>query len=228
MNVMYFSFVDLLVVGVVVVSAIFATYRGFVSETLSIVAWAAAAFAAIYFGPFVAPLFRGLVSSATFATILGYGAVFLVVLIPLSFVSYRFAEGVKNSPVGTLDRALGFAFGVVRGLVIIGIGYLIFSAVVPIPSQPAWVADARLLPVIQGSSEALLSLVPDRGPGRDSPVAAETAQVPPAMSPAILPKPRPAAKTAAQKSGHKAYGAADRRALDRLFEATGNGTSGKP
>ncbi len=40
-----FTFVDLITVIVIVVSAIYAIYRGFIAETLSIVAWAAAAFA---------------------------------------------------------------------------------------------------------------------------------------------------------------------------------------
>jgi len=39
-----------------------------------------------------------------------------------------------------LDRALGAAFGVVRGLAVIGIAYLIFSAIIPIPSQPGWMS----------------------------------------------------------------------------------------
>ncbi len=226
MNVMYFSFVDLLIVAVVVVSAIFATYRGFVSETLAIVAWAAAAFATIYFGPYLVPLFRGLVSSSTVAYVLGYGAVFLAVLIPLSFVSYRFAEGVKHSPVGALDRALGFAFGVVRGLVVVGIAYLIFSAVVPIPSQPGWVADARLLPVVQGTSEVLLSLVPNQDTSFAGEMRQKDATAPPPV--AYTPKPKPVAAKSAKKRDHKTYGAGERRALDRLFEATGSGTNGKP
>ena len=45
-----------------------------------------------------------------------------MVFIPLSFMSHRFSESVKNSPIGPLDRALGIAFGVVRGLVIVGAG----------------------------------------------------------------------------------------------------------
>ena len=120
-----------------VVSTIFAIYRGFVAETLSIFAWAAAAFATLYFGPAVVPLARGIFAPPGSALLVGYAAVFLVVLIPLSFMSYRFSEGVKNSPVSALDRALGVAFGVVRGLAIVGIAYLVFSMFVPIRNQPA-------------------------------------------------------------------------------------------
>src|SRR5215469_18943459 len=104
-----FTFVDLVTVIVIVVSAIYAIYRGFVSESLSIVAWAAAAFASLYFGPWVVPLLKGMIASTLFAYIAGYALVFVAVLIPISFASARFSEGVKNSPMGPLDQSLGFA-----------------------------------------------------------------------------------------------------------------------
>src|SRR5215471_2839744 len=162
MNSLGITIVDPIVVAVVILSATYATYRGFVSESLSIFAWAAAAFATLFFGPRFAPYTRDLVSSPILGVLIGYAVTFLVVLIPLSFVSYRFAETVKNSPVSTLDRALGFAFGVVRGLAIVGLAYIAFTTMISVRNQPVWVANARLLPVIQGSSEVLLSLVPDQ------------------------------------------------------------------
>ena len=53
-----FQFVDVVVVLVIIASTVYATYRGFVSETLSIFAWVAAAFATLYFGPWLAHLGR--------------------------------------------------------------------------------------------------------------------------------------------------------------------------
>ena len=215
---MSFTFIDLMVVGIVVVSTIFAVYRGFVAETLSIFAWAAAAFATLYFGPAVAPLTRGLFGAAWIGMLVAYAFVFLVVLIPLSFVSFRMSEGVKKSPVGALDRALGFFFGVLRGLAIVGIAYLVFSMMVAIRDQPYWIQDARLLPLIQGSSEVLLTLVPDQ---KTTVARSEK----PARS-APVPKAKPGGDTAEKdkkKHAGKTYGAGDRRALDRLIEATGDG-----
>jgi membrane protein required for colicin V production len=51
-----FSLVDVLVVLTLIVSTALAIWRGFVRETLSIFAWAAAAFATLYFGPAAASL----------------------------------------------------------------------------------------------------------------------------------------------------------------------------
>ena len=223
-----FQFIDVVVVAIIIVSTVYATYRGLVSETLSIFAWIAAAFATLYFGPWLAHVTRDMVSPSWLGEAVGYGAVFLVVLIPLSFMSYRFSEGVKKSQVSALDRALGGAFGVVRGLAIIGIAYLIFSAIVPIPSQPGWIAGARLLPLIQGSAEVVASLVPDQHLDRDEAVREKPHETPVIHRKAAKPAPAAAAKPAARKHSKKTYGAKDRHALDRLIETTGNGGSGKP
>jgi membrane protein required for colicin V production len=208
MSALHFSYIDLAVALIVLISMIYAIWRGFVAETLSVFAWAAAAFAALYFAPLIAPHAQKLISPAWIGTAASYVIVFLVVLIPLSFISYRFAENVHNSPVGALDRSLGGIFGVVRGLAIVGIAYIVFSAFVPVPKQPAWVSEAGTLPVIQSSAQVILSLVPDQGVkiGRNEII--------------------PALHETAEKSRHshpKTYGAHERRALDKLIEQTGSG-----
>ena len=155
------SFLDCLIVLVILVSAGYAIWRGFLWETLTIFAWVAAAFGCLYFGPYIIPLTRSLVSEAWLASLLAYASVFLEVFIPLAFMSHRFSESVKHSPIGPLDRAAGAAFGVVRGLVVVGLAYLAFTYFVPIRQQPDWVTKAELLPMVQSTSETLLSVVPD-------------------------------------------------------------------
>ncbi|HEX3673920.1 MAG TPA: CvpA family protein [Rhizomicrobium sp.] len=222
---LHFDFVDVLVVLVVLVSAGYATWRGFVRETLSIFAWVAAAFATLYFGPAAAGLLKERVSPELLGIALGYAGVFLLVLIPLSFVSFRFAEGVHRSPVGAVDRALGFAFGVVRGLAVIGLGYIIFTSAVETSKQPEWLTRAHTLPLIQSSAQVLLALVPDRD-GKDSPFHTPPASAGGTAAPGMVPQPRPNPRAASQKTakhGHKAYGARDRRALDNLIQQTNDG-----
>ncbi len=228
-----FTFVDMLVVGTILVSAGYAAWRGFVSETLSIVAWAAAAFATLWFGSAVIPLVKSVVSEPMLAAIVAYAVVFLLVLIPLQFLTYRFSQQVKSSTVGPLDRALGAAFGVLRGLAIIGFAYLILDSFLDFNHQPAMVRNAGTLPLMQSSTEVILSLVPHRGtkdmgkPLPESAVTTTPQSVPKRTEQAeITPKPKPAPppQKATQKPA-KTYGARDRRALDSLLETTGGNTT---
>lgn len=162
MHVMNISWADIAVVVVLAVSTILAVARGLVRETLSILAWAAAAFATLYFGPAFAKFLAARISTPLLGPVLAFAGIFLVVLIPLSFLSFRLSERVRKSPVGTLDRSLGAAFGIVRGLALVGIAYLAISLVIPVRAQPVWLTQARLLPVIQRSSDVILSLIPTR------------------------------------------------------------------
>lgn len=233
-----FTAVDILAIVVVVLSTIYAIYRGFVSETLSIVAWLAGVFAALYFGPWAAPLFRGLISSAWLALLAGYVVIFLIVLIPVSFATHRVSANVQESALGPIDRALGFAFGVARGFAVVGIAYLLFTWLVPIHDQPDMVRKARLLPLIQSSAQVLIALAPhhhDHSIGRENISAPGKENVPaPAKEARVTPvtatnsAKADAAPPAAHKHRAKTYGAKDRRALDKLIEATGSGGSAKP
>jgi membrane protein required for colicin V production len=211
-------------VAIVGVSMVIAIWRGFIWETLSIISWAAAALAAIYFGSAATHYLAHWISTTWIAYVAGYGLVFLVVLIPLSFASYRLSAGVKDSPIGFLDRFLGGVFGIVRGLALIGGLYLLFSVLVPPEQQPKSLHDARLLPVIRSSAQVLASLAPvgwhieeKLEPHRDVSSPLQSAVN---------------ASGASGKSRHrladKPYGISERRALDRLIEATGSSGTVKP
>lgn len=156
------SFIDCLIVLIVVVSAGYATWRGFIWETLTIFAWAAAAFSCLYFGPYLVPMTKSLVNTDWLAGLLAYSAVFLAVFIPFAFMSHRFSQSVKTSPIGPLDRAAGLAFGVIRGLVIVGLAYMAFTYFVPIREHPRWITEAKLLPIVQDTADVLLTVVPNR------------------------------------------------------------------
>lgn len=224
----HFHWIDLVVVAVVLASAVFAVYRGFVAESLSIFAWAAAAFATLYFAPSAAPLLSGAMSPVM-AQIVSYVVVFLVVLIPLSFLSARFAENVRSSAVGPLDRSLGAIFGVVRGLILITLAYILFSLIVPPQKQPEWIAKAGTLPLIEDTSDAILSLIPNR---HAHPAAADFENVGRRHKSHVqvreLPEPRakPANEEAAKRHGEpikKSYGEKDRQGLDSLIQSTSGG-----
>jgi membrane protein required for colicin V production len=237
------TFLDCLIVLIIVVSAGYAAWRGFLWETLTIFAWAAAAFACLYFGPYIIPLTRSLVQQDWLAGLLAYAAVFLAVFIPLAFMTARFSATVKHSPIGPLDRAAGVAFGIVRGLVIVGLAYLAFTYFVPIRNQPRWVTEARLLSVVQSAADIMLTVVPDYP--RDYTYVPkheeEVRQAPPSavshdsMADLIrkneaansVPKATPPASNApvqhkAATKVTKSYGAGDRQALDKLVETGGN------
>ena len=241
------NFIDCLIVLIIVVSAGYAAWRGFIWETLTIFSWVTASICCLYFGPYIIPLTTSLVGEGWLASLLGYASVFLAIFIPFAFISHRFSETVKNSPIGPLDRAAGVAFGVVRGLAILGLAYMAFTYFVPIRNHPAWLTEARFLPIVQSTADIMLTAVPNQpsdytylpqhNPIRQAPPQmdrnARNQPAPPAghdpMAELIrkneqgVPKStrEPVQQNSAAKSA-KSYGASDRQALEKLVETGGN------
>jgi membrane protein required for colicin V production len=236
------TYFDYLIVLIIVVSAGYAAWRGFLWETLTIIAWVAAGLACLYFGPAVIPLIRGTVHQAWLASVLAYAGVFLVVFIPLAFISRRFSDSVKRSPIGLLDRVAGLGFGVVRGLVILGLAYLAFVHFVPARKQPSWVTEARLLPLVQSTAAILRSVISDHPHNPFASRSAMVEQAPPQIDrnarnqppgltgghdpmAELMRKNEAGAMQVQQKSAvilTKTYGAGDRQALDKLVQTGGN------
>src|SRR5215471_3063477 len=197
------TIIDISVVAVVLLSAIFAMWRGLIQETFTIFEWVAAAFVGLRFASTFQPLVAGIISPSWLAWIAAFVGIFLIVFIPLSIFSHRLSEMVKRSEIGPVDRALGLVFGLGRGLVIIGLGYIAFAALVPASDRPEQLTKARLFPLIQNTSEVLLDLVPG--------TKLDLARTDDAND----------SQKGTQKgrdSAGKTYGASERSALDRLIE----------
>ena len=73
----------------------------------------------------------------------------------------RSLADIARSEIGPVDRSMGFVFGMARGLVIIGLAYIAFAALVPQPDRPAALTQARLFPMIQNTSKVLLDILPE-------------------------------------------------------------------
>ena len=99
---------------------------------------------------------------------------------------------MQGSAVGPLDRSLGAAFGVLRGLAIVAMFYIAYSLVVPVHAQTGWIAQARSLPLIQKSANVLLSLIPS---DQAQFVQARTEKGA-APAPGVTPEPVPKTTTA--------------------------------
>jgi membrane protein required for colicin V production len=107
------------------------------------------------------PYAKQYISNDLIATGVAVAALFLGTLLVVSLFTVKVSDLVLDSRVGALDRSLGFLFGLGRGLVIMVVAFLFFVWLVPAKSLPEWVKNARSRPVLQGTGDWLLSLLPD-------------------------------------------------------------------
>jgi membrane protein required for colicin V production len=152
------SWLDIILVAIMLVSGLLAMVRGFTREVLSIFSWAVAAVAALYLTPKYWQLVQPYFPSETAAQVVFGAGVFVIVLIVVSLVTLRISDRVLDSRVGAFDRTLGFIFGLARGFLLVAIVFVIFSALVKV--QPEWVTNARSYPLLEETQTAIESLIP--------------------------------------------------------------------
>lgn len=211
------TIIDLVIAATILVSAIYGAVRGLMRETLSIFSWAAAAYSALRFYPDFSPMLQESITPEWLADLTTFAGIFVIVLVPLSYMSVRISDTVHRTEIGPVDRSLGFVFGVGRGLVAVGLAYIVFSILVPPQVQPNWLIQARLFPMVQNTSDVLLSLVP---PPDEIPTDEIFTRAPPRDEAPPAPPPQTAQNPPPDDEG-QTYGADERAALDRLIETTG-------
>ena len=146
-------------VGVLVlISAILATARGLTREVLSLATWAGSAAIAIYMWQYHPEIARGYIAEPLVADIATVVVSFIVALIVLHLLTMRIADFVVDSRVGPIDRTLGFAFGVLRGI-LIAIVITIFGTLLP-NNLPPWAANSQSLPHLQAMGDTLIAMLP--------------------------------------------------------------------
>ena len=152
---------DLVIVGIVLISGLFAFFRGFIHETLSMMGWVGAGVCALYGYPIARPFVRDLIPSELIADLATGVGLFLISFLVFSFISGRIGRAVQNSGLDSFDSTLGFVFGLLRGALIVCIGFLALSWLLPATSQPDWVRNARTRPVLEEGAFLIMRAMPD-------------------------------------------------------------------
>src|SRR5262245_62710922 len=125
------TLLDIILIGVMLISALLAMIRGFMREVLSIAAWVIAALVTLYLYNKLLPFAKSYFNNDIIAAAAVVGGTFLATLLIVSIITVRFSDMVLDSRVGALDRTLGFLFGLARGLVIFAFVSLFVSCVFP-------------------------------------------------------------------------------------------------
>ena len=155
------TLLDFIVVAVLLLSAILALIRGFTREMFSLLGWVGAAAAAWFLLPYTEPYARQIVDDVLAARIIASVAVFIVVLFAITFLGSPVSGRIRESQFSSMDRLLGGLFGVVRGAVLIVLGYLVLVSFYPKDSQIPWMRDAISKPYLERGLRVAEGLLPE-------------------------------------------------------------------
>jgi membrane protein required for colicin V production len=160
---MPFQLLDVALIAIMLISALFAAARGFTREVFSLLSWIVAALATYkaVTTPELVAIARDYVADDNLARAVTGGVVFLVVLLVMSYITVRIGDLVEDSVIGTLDRTLGLFYGLVRGLLLVVIAYMFYVWLVPPGQHEPWVSKARTLPLIRATAEVVNGFLPE-------------------------------------------------------------------
>jgi membrane protein required for colicin V production len=163
------GWVDLTLLAVVALSALVGAMRGLTFEVLSLAGWVIAWFAGLWLGPVLAPHIPIGDMGSALNDVVAFACAFGVVLVVWGMAARALSALVGRTLLRPLDRLLGAAFGVVRGLVVL-LALATVLAYTPLAMSAAWrdALCAQWLNAILREFMPLVSPPPEELPGTRS------------------------------------------------------------
>lgn len=140
------SVLDLALLGIIGVSALFGLMRGFVGVLVSIAAWLLAGWVAFHFGGETARWMSSDGPPGATELLGGYALSFIVVMVFVGIIGWVMRRLIKSVGLSGLDRALGLVLGLVRGAVIAAVLVLLVGFT-KLPREPEW-QQSPVVPVL--------------------------------------------------------------------------------
>ena len=152
---------DVLILLVFLGSTLIGLLRGFVREAVSLAFWIVAIWAAWKFGPTVEPHLGGLLADPKIAPWVGRFVILMLVLLIGWVIGMLLSYFTRSMGLGPLDRAIGLLFGILRGMVLVGV--MIIGGELLHLNQENWWGRSKLVPYGETVGDWLRAMVGERG-----------------------------------------------------------------
>ena len=140
------NFADWFIIVVLVASGLISFSRGFTKEFLSLILWVAAFIAAISLEYLATPKIDEYIGNPEISKILSYVVVFIVFIFIGGILIKFISKIIKWSGASGFDRFLGVLFGLIRGLIVLFIIFLLLPSSLKTTDL---INNSKITPLIQ-------------------------------------------------------------------------------
>ena len=137
---------DWFILIVLIASGIIAFARGFTKEFLSLFLWIAAFIAAISLEYLATPKINEFIGNAEISKIISYIVVFIIFIFIGGIVIKFISKLIKWSGASGFDRFLGVLFGLIRGLIVLFVIFLLLPSGLKTTDL---INNSKITPIIQ-------------------------------------------------------------------------------
>lgn len=134
------NWIDWALLAVLLLSVLLGIWRGLVYEVLSVAGWVIAFFAAQAYAGTVAEWLPMAQFAPALRSAAGFALVFIATAFACGIVAWLIKRMVASVGLRPVDRVLGGAFGVARGLLIL-LGLTVVVSMTPLHAEAAWKAS---------------------------------------------------------------------------------------
>ena len=152
---------DLFILAILLGSTLIGVLRGFIREAVSVAFWILAIWAAWKMGPVIEPHLGGLLADPTIAPWVGRLVVLILVLLLGWVVGMLLSYFTRAMGLGPLDRVIGLFFGILRGLVLMGL--VVIGGELLHMNQEEWWARSKMIPYGETVGDWLRAMVGEKG-----------------------------------------------------------------
>ncbi|HEY2684993.1 MAG TPA: CvpA family protein [Steroidobacteraceae bacterium] len=152
---------DVFILLVLLGSTLIGALRGFIREAVSLVFWIISIWAAWKFGPVIEPHLGGVLANPSIAPWVGRLVILVLVVLTGWLVGMFLSYFTRAMGLGVLDRVIGLLFGIMRGMVLVGL--LVIGGELLRLNQEDWWAHSRLMPFAETVGDWLRSMVGEKG-----------------------------------------------------------------
>ncbi|MEP6883339.1 MAG: CvpA family protein [Gammaproteobacteria bacterium] len=152
---------DAFIVLVLLGSTIIGLLRGFVREAVSVVFWVLAIWTAWKFGPVIEPHLGGLLADPKVAPWVGRLVILLLVLLVGWVVGMLLSYFTRSLGLGVMDRVMGLLFGVLRGVVLVGL--IVIGGELLHLNHEEWWSRSKLIHYGEAAGDWLRAMVGEKG-----------------------------------------------------------------
>lgn len=150
---------DWVMVLVLLLSLLIGAWRGLVFEVLSLAGWVLAFLCARWWGASAGSLLPMKASNDAMATAIGFVMVFIAAAFVAGLVSSLCRRLVTSVGLRPVDRTLGAAFGLIRGLlVLLALAWVVEATAL---RESPWWRESAVAPLLRSGLQGIRPLVPE-------------------------------------------------------------------
>ena len=152
------AWLDIVILGIILLSALISLVRGFVREAFSLAVWVLAFWVSwSFFRDLEVPL-QAWIESPTVRLGVAFAVLMIATLVVGGLVNFLIIQLVQRTGMSGTDRLIGMVFGAARGVLLVAV-LVLLAGLTPMPEEDWWL-ESSLIGYFQELSYWLRDLLP--------------------------------------------------------------------